>query len=317
CTGVAEACDVTMLGARFDRFLATVLVAGPLLAVPVRREGAVIGVLVLVRERGGRPFGKFDQQKAAVIAAQAAGTLHRVELYHELADKLRESTLVHRFATQAVAARTVKDIAWELLESIRSYTNLDRGSVCLADANGRPSVTPVVHFHARLPDRNDAPVAQIVHMNEPMHHGQLLIGTVDIYRGDGVPFGPSDERFVQALTNQAAVAIRNLRLLEESGKVSTYRELDRMKTDLLNAVSHDLRGPLTNIKGYANTLVESRDELSAEEQVEFLHTIEEEADRLRDLIEHLLDLSQIDAGVLRVDLQPVHVRVDPQSDSQF
>jgi K+-sensing histidine kinase KdpD len=300
-------CDAAAPGARVDRFLATVLGAGPLLAVPVTKAGATIGAFVLVREKGGTPFSVYDRQKAALILAQAAGTLHRYELYQELEDQLRETTLIHRFAVQAVGARTPNDIAWYLLESLRSVFTFDRGQVYLSDRESRRGLTPIAHFHTRAP-ASERSEPQPSHLTIPLCCGDTIVGSVELQRSNGEPFDSGDHRVATALAQQSATAIQNLWLQEASGKVSTYRELDRVKTDLLNAVSHDFRGALANIKGYASTLLDDDEaDTLGEEQRTFLKTIEEEADRLRDLLEHLLDLSKIDAGVLRMDLQTVQI----------
>jgi len=111
----------------------------------------------------------------------------------------------------------------------------------------------------------------------------------------------TDERLLVALANHAALAVDNLHLLDEARKVAALRELDRMKTELLGTVSHELRTPLGSIKGYATTLLTHGSKLRKDEQREFLEIIDSEADRLRDLIENLLDLSRLEAGVLRID----------------
>jgi len=85
------------------------------------------------------------------------------------------------------------------------------------------------------------------------------------------------------------------------------RELDRMKTELLGTVSHELRTPLGSIKGYATTLLTYGSKLKRDEQREFLEIIDSEADRLRELIENLLDMSRLEAGVLRIDREPTRL----------
>lgn len=302
-SGQPEVVDASAAALKLERFLCTVFDAGPLLGEPIVRERAAIGVLVLIRRRGRPAFSVFDQQKAALIAAEAAGALRRLELYDEQEAQLREATLVHRFAVQAMSAQNTHDVAWALLESIRSRLPIARGAVCLVDRGGR-GVTPIAHYLSR-----SARVAkeETTHVQVSIQSGGTVVGYVELYPGAGEQFRPQERRLLEALAHQAAVSIQNLRLQEESGKVTTYRELDRLKTDLLSAVSHDLRGPLTNIKGYASKLSEEMRETPLEEQIDYLRTIEGEADRLHDLLEHLLDLSRIQAGGLRVDLQPVRL----------
>ncbi|HZT07836.1 MAG TPA: ATP-binding protein [Chloroflexota bacterium] len=306
-TGASEACDAGSADSRVDRFLATLLDAGPLLGVPILGEEAPIGVFVLVRARGDRAFSHWDKQKAALIAAQIATTFRHLELHDELENQLREATLVHRFAVQAGTARSLNDVAWYLLESIRSRIPLDRGSVYLADSASRGSYTPIAYFPTRALERDQAGGPDHADLRVPLRTGDTLVGHIELRRREGGPFTPGETRIAETLGHQAAIALQNVRLQEESGKVSTYRELDRLKTDLLNAVSHDLRGPLANIKGYAATLVDSGSDMPPDEQRSFLETIEEEADRLRDLLNHLLDLSKIEAGVLKIEKNPLSV----------
>jgi signal transduction histidine kinase len=306
-SGAPEFCEVRVPGARADRVLTMVLDAGMLLGIPVMREGAPVGTLVLVRERGRPGFSHFDLQRASLIVAQVESALRRLELYEEVEQQLREATLIHRFAVQAVSARSVNDVGWYLLESIRSRVPIDRGAVFLADHGSRMSLTPVAHFHPHPGERAASAGGNAAHLRVGLQYGDAIIGYADLSRDEVDQFTPGERALAERLAQQAAVAIQNVRLQEVSGKVSTYRELDRVKTELLNTVSHDLRGPLTNIKGYANTLVEAADGMEPEEQREYLMTIEEEADRLRDLLEHLLDLSKIEAGVMNLDLQPVQL----------
>jgi two-component system sensor histidine kinase KdpD len=80
-----------------------------------------------------------------------------------------------------------------------------------------------------------------------------------------------------------------------------------MKTELLSTVSHELRTPLGSIKGYATTLLTHASKLKKDEQREFLEIIDSEADRLRELIENLLDMSRLEAGVLRIDKDPARL----------
>jgi len=85
--------------------------------------------------------------------------------------------------------------------------------------------------------------------------------------------------------------------------ISRERQADELKQALLSTVSHEFRTPLTTIKGYASTLL--LDEWTPETRREFLRIIDEEADKLSELVDNLLDLSKIEAGVLQIHRQPV------------
>jgi signal transduction histidine kinase len=79
---------------------------------------------------------------------------------------------------------------------------------------------------------------------------------------------------------------------------------DRLKLEFLGMVSHELRTPLTSIKGFATTLLQTDVEWEPALQREFLTIIDEEADKLTELVGQLLDLSQLQAGVLRISTAP-------------
>jgi signal transduction histidine kinase len=72
----------------------------------------------------------------------------------------------------------------------------------------------------------------------------------------------------------------------------------------LGMISHELRTPLTSVKGYATTLLAQDVSFTPEEQRQFLSIIDEEADKLTDLVDQLLDLSRLQAGKLRIQPEP-------------
>ncbi len=84
-------------------------------------------------------------------------------------------------------------------------------------------------------------------------------------------------------------------------------DLERLRAEFLGMVSHELRSPLTSIKGSAATLLESAPELDPAERHEFFRIIHDQADRMRGLISDLLDAGRIDAGTLSVEPEPSEV----------
>jgi signal transduction histidine kinase len=87
--------------------------------------------------------------------------------------------------------------------------------------------------------------------------------------------------------------------------ITREKELDEMKSQLLSTVSHELRTPLASIKGFATTLLREDVQWDDASRREFLSIIDEESDRLSELIGNLLDMSRIEAGTLRVDPEPI------------
>ncbi|HSJ56760.1 MAG TPA: ATP-binding protein [Anaerolineae bacterium] len=87
--------------------------------------------------------------------------------------------------------------------------------------------------------------------------------------------------------------------------VTREREVDEMKSRLLSTVSHELRTPLASIKGFATTLLRRDVEWDEASRRDFLSIIDEESDRLSELIGNLLDMSRIEAGELAVEPETV------------
>lgn len=90
--------------------------------------------------------------------------------------------------------------------------------------------------------------------------------------------------------------------------VTQDKEAEQIKNQLLSTVSHELRTPLASIKGFATTLLRQDVKWDDATQREFLRIIEEESNRLEELIDNLLDMSQVEAGALRIHREPVQLR---------
>ena len=104
--------------------------------------------------------------------------------------------------------------------------------------------------------------------------------------------------------------ITERRRAEEALRAALRRaeEVDQLKTQLLSIVSHELRTPLTSIRGQTTTLLDYADQVTPEERLEALQIVDDEAERLDELISHLLDMSRLEAGKLSVELGATDVR---------
>ncbi|MFB9442915.1 PAS domain-containing sensor histidine kinase [Dactylosporangium vinaceum] len=98
----------------------------------------------------------------------------------------------------------------------------------------------------------------------------------------------------------AAVAVA----IKTAGRARELAEVDRLRTALLDAVSHDLRTPLAGIKAAAATLRDPELELAPADEAALLETVEDSTDRMTALVENLLSLSRLRAGALAVHAEP-------------
>ena len=118
-------------------------------------------------------------------------------------------------------------------------------------------------------------------------------------------FTDVDLGFLQHVADLITVAIENARLRDELQAVRALDEANRLKGELMSTLAHEMRTPLTSIKGYSTAMLMEEAAFSLETQREFLQFIDEECDVLQDLIHDLLESSVIDAGFLKLELQPV------------
>lgn len=120
----------------------------------------------------------------------------------------------------------------------------------------------------------------------------------------GPDMSSSERRVLAAFAAHVGAAVERARLAEAAAEVEPVKAADRMRTALLRAVGHDLRTPPA--AGWAAvTSLRSRDvEFSVEDRDELLAAADESMAKLNRLVENLLDLSRLEAGVLRLNLRP-------------
>jgi len=125
--------------------------------------------------------------------------------------------------------------------------------------------------------------------------------------GDGRALTSSDSRILEALASQLDLIWSSEILAAQADAAKEISEADRMRTALLNAVSHDLRGPLASALASVASLRNEELAWSAQDRRELLGTASSSLERLKGLIENLLDMSRLQAGSLAVHLQEVSV----------
>jgi two-component system sensor histidine kinase KdpD len=123
---------------------------------------------------------------------------------------------------------------------------------------------------------------------------------VGIVRDEPGPLlAPDQHRLLDALTDQAALAIERVNLARDLHQTRLQVETDRLRQALLTSISHDLRTPLASILGSASSLKSQSDILDEPTKQALLGTILEESERLNRFIGNLLDMTRLEAGALR------------------
>lgn len=130
--------------------------------------------------------------------------------------------------------------------------------------------------------------------------------------GRGGAFSDLDRRLLEVIGAQSGIAISNLRALGKSQEsIERLAETDRLKSDFMASITHELKTPLTSLLGYATLVKRRGDRLSQEQRSEYFDVIERQGERMLHLIDELLQSSRIDAVGIerfrreRIDLKTI------------
>ena len=277
------------------------LAPGPVssfLAAPIRHRGRNVGNVYVAQREPGLEFTREDEEALVMVASQAALVIEN--------------------------ARSNRD---EQRARAELETLVDTSPVGMVVCDARTGT--VVLFNreaARILDRlriKDCPVEQ-------------LLEVLTIQRSDGREMSLEDVSLAQALAaggtvraeevvfqvpdgRSVAVMMNATPIPGVDGKVKTYvvtlqdmapfEELEQMRSAFLGMVSHELRAPLSSIKGSAATLLASGASLDPAEMVLFFRIIDQQADQMSRLISDLLDAANIEGGGLSVVPAPVEAKV--------
>ena len=190
-----------------------------------------------------------------------------------------EATLLARASTAPVAAGSLPD----LLTQVRAAYGM--ATVALLDGD-------------RVVERVGP---------EPDHPAALVVDAAPGLRmaAWGPPLSVEDRATLARVAAAAARLRENQRLADEAAQARQLAEIDRLRAALLDAVGHDLRTPLAGIKAAVSSLRQPDIDWAPADRSELLATVEDGTDRLVALVENLLSLSRLRAGVLSAEARPV------------
>ena len=265
------------------------------LCAPVRHEGRYVGIFYLGNKDGGGEFTLEDEETLQLFASQAAMAIANARrLQHEQRARADLETLIETtpIGVALLNARSGRVVTFNR-EARRIFDNL-------RNADQTPEELLEVLRYRRGDGREFAlakfPIIEVV-------------GTDAVRAEEMVLQGP-DGRSVTAIVN--ATLIRSGEgevesLVVTMQDLAALQDLERMRAEFLAMVSHELRAPLTSIKGSAAILLGSDLPIDSAEVVQFHRLIEEQADQVQALITDLLDVARIEAGALSVSPEPAEV----------
>jgi K+-sensing histidine kinase KdpD len=141
----------------------------------------------------------------------------------------------------------------------------------------------------------------------PLLASERSLGVIVFVRFGSPPFEPEAIRLAEFVAQQIALLVERQNLQVAYQALEQQNAESRLQEDFISTITHELRTPLGFIKGYTTTLLRADTSWDKETQQEFLRIIDQEADRLQELIENLLDSARLQSGNLKMDFQAVRV----------
>ncbi len=260
-------------------------------ALPLEIGQEKIGYIFIFRARGVA-FGSNDRQVLSAFANQAAIAVHNARLYQQVnAERERLNAIIENSGDGVMIINSYRIIqTWN-----KALANLT--GISVEEAIGKPCYdilnlqTPqgVSICHTACP------------LVYPPSDGRLYAEGIH-HRADGLAITLADNYSPQLdPEGEVSQVIANVR------DMTRLREMEELKQTLLSVISHELKTPVSIIKGYAGTLARDDAEWDRATLAEGLGVIEEEADRLNELISNLLEASRLQAGGLQLQLGEVNL----------
>lgn len=141
----------------------------------------------------------------------------------------------------------------------------------------------------------------------PLRDHSEVLGAIIFIRFGSPPFTPEQVAFAEFLTDHLAVLVAREKLKKENARLEFQYRTFQVQEDFISTLSHELRTPLGFIKGYSTTLLRTDANWDDTRRQEFLTIIDQETDRLQELLNNLLDSAKLQSGMIMMDFQVVRL----------
>jgi signal transduction histidine kinase len=305
-----------------------------LLGVPLLIEGEPIGVLH-VGSLAPRDFRDNDVELLQLVADRASIAIEHARLFEAERKARRRLEHLQAVTDTALAHLELEELLWELLRRIREILEVDTAAILLLDeatnelvaraaigieeeveqgvripygggfagsvaAKRCPVLLPDVdHAHVLNPILREKGIKTL--LGVPLIAHDDVIGVLHVGTLVHSEFREDDITLLQLVADRVALAI------EKSRVHDAMVRLDEMKLNFVAIASHELRTPATAVYGMLATM-RARDDLSPEVRDQLEEAAWQQADRMRRLIEQLLDLSRLDERSVHIVPKPLVLR---------
>jgi signal transduction histidine kinase len=309
------------------------------LCLPVASEKEAFGVLFL-GTYAVKPWDTEDIHFFETLAHSIALTLQRKALFERLQEKITELNFsfevgVAALATFVGSTQSIDETTVHILDSVLAILKVDRASLMLWNSQTMRLQTQWVRgtdfrIHSAMTiamgegmagwalKQGDPYWAEYA-MSDPHYQPSAQpiksLLCVPVFTVDRKPLGvinavtvhepraftEREINFLKSFGQQAALAIENAQLHHKNrSHIEQLKELDKMKSQFLSLVSHDLRGPLTGVRGYCEILKQQTQGPLSQNQMDLVEQMERQVELQERMVDDLLDFARMEKGRLSI-----------------
>jgi signal transduction histidine kinase len=270
--------------------------------VPLRTRGEIIGVVYVDNRIRKGVFDEADLAMLSAFASQAAVAIENARLFRRtdaaLAARVGELSIMQEIDRQLNETLDFGKVMQLTLGWAMRVTHSGNGAIGLVDLEQEGMRIVAQH--------GNAPAAAVLLLNGhreteepgsltvPIQREGRMIGMIALERKDGLDYTSEHRDFLARLADHAAISIENARLYDAVQHANTA------KTEFISTVTHELRIPMTSIKGYSE-MMGLMGQLS-EQQKSFLTIIRNNVERMSILVSDLSDIARIESGRLKLEI---------------
>ena len=314
-----------------------------LLIVPMLVQERVVGVVEVINRRDQMPFTREDQDLLTTFTSQAAIAMENARLYtltdQKLAARVNELSVMQRIDRELNAALDVSRSMQITLNWALRQTKADAGLVGFVEEIGLRIMASWGYTSELEPYKNqwlpldtpglkaavDSETTQQISRSEltaefkaqadkvglltdaqsqmvvPIRREDQVIGILMLESRQSDIWTEDTRIFLSRLTDHAAIAISNAQLFAQ------VQAADLAKTEFVSQVSHELKNPMTSIRGFTDLLISGAVGDLTDAQMNFLNTIRANVSRMATIVGDLADISRIESGHLKLDFKAVQI----------
>ncbi|MYD72910.1 MAG: response regulator [Chloroflexi bacterium] len=262
------------------------------LAAPIRHHAEPVGIILLGHDRAETAFSEEDAETLVMFASQAALVIVNARRHRDVQRARGDlETLVNTAPVGVVVLEAKTGALVSVNQEAKRLVDI------LSPGQSPAELLTMLTLHRADGRESSLPEFPLV---DVLRAGKTI-------RGEEITLTTPGNRALTTLINATPIRLEN-------GEVEKYvitvqdmtpvRELERLRAEFLAMVSHELRAPLTSIKGSITTLLNPSSLLNPAEILQFHRIIDSQTDQMRELIADLLDVARIDTGTLSVAPEP-------------